>query len=71
MSMKVIPHFEAVWLTEPIDIIDNENGMIQLRLKSVITEEQKQLTMNYLILEGFIEVPKPPVDDYQLHPDLR
>ena len=66
--MSTIPQFQAIWLDAPIDIVDNENGTIQVHSKVQMTTEQTQMTINYLILEGFIRTPKPPVDDYQLSP---
>ncbi len=84
--MKQIPGFTGVWLSEgvadnnydykisePISIINHGEGKLQVFMRkeaAELSETQKYLTINYLIAEGFIEVPPPPVDDYGLHPDL-
>lgn len=65
--MKVIKGFSGHWLTAPVDVIDSENGTVQMRLTAPITEMQQQLTIAYLIAEGFIEIVQPPKDDYGLH----
>ena len=68
--MKVIKGFSGKWLDTPVDIFDSENGTVQMRLAAPITEMQQQQTIHYLIAEGFIEIPKPPKDDYSLPTDF-
>ena len=69
--MKLIPGFTAKWLTQPIDILDNENGMVQFRLLAPISESQQQQTIRYLLAEGLITgIEEIPPDNYQLPDDF-
>ena len=68
--MKLIPGFSAQWLEHPIDILDNEQGIIQMKLTAPISKSQQQQTIKYLIAEGFITTPEIPPDDYKLPEDF-
>lgn len=68
--MRLIPGFTAQWLEQPIDILDNEQGMIKMRLVAPISESQQQQTIKYLIAEGFITGADQPPDDYKLPDDF-
>ena len=57
-------------LPEPITLFDDQHGVIRFNYKVPLSKAQQQAMLNYLVWEGFIELPQPPPDDYQLHPDL-
>lgn len=58
-------------MPEPITLFDDQHGIIRFDYKIKLTQAQQQAMLNYLVWEGFIELPNfPPKDDYKLHPDL-
>ena len=67
--MKTIPKFSGCWLSEPIDILDNEQGMVQMRMVKPLTEAQQRATVSYLVAEGFL-IPKDQPDSYSLPDDF-
>lgn len=55
-------------MKESITLYDNQMGTLQFHYTIPLSPNQQQVLFNYLVAEGFIQLPnQPPEDDYELH----